>query len=216
MDVNRCIGEFSLLSGPENDAVNMDVNQAVMGNGSVVAGSNSKGSDAKPVPGENDGPSLREGNVSAAEESRTKAKRKVGRPRKEDRVNSDDQDKISVETRSFVKEGDHFVCTNCQKCFPKHRQFDKHKCQMWKENHLSFVGENLNSVSAGNEGSEEYLPHHNKAKGVFKSLFKEEECEEEWKANRRYKPKVKIKGRARERRKRGRPPKLDSLVFKAT
>ncbi|XP_066941657.1 uncharacterized protein [Macrobrachium rosenbergii] len=210
VDVNRCIAEFSSLSNSESDVNASDTGQIILSSDTSTGGKlNSEELDDKCIL-EMDENHPNQDLLSKYEPKRV-TRKKVGRPRKEDRLAVDEDCSFrSGEARSFTKDGDNIICMNCQKSFPKHRQFDKHKCHIWKENlHTAEVNDKL-SLPGVEGGTGEYCIFDENLEN-FSSSFLEYDLGEEWKASKRYKPKVKIKSRDVERIKRGRPPKVDVM-----
>ncbi|XP_068222447.1 uncharacterized protein [Palaemon carinicauda] len=214
VDVNRCIVEFSSLSNSESDANAADASQVLLSNGSATVGKlSSEELNDKCILEMGESCPDQEDLLRKCEPKRM-TKKKVGRPRKEDQSNVDKEHNMHRGgVRSFTKDGDNIVCMNCQRSFPKHRQFDKHKCHIWKENLQISERNGKLSLPDAEGGTEEYFPFDENGEH-FSSSFSEYDLGEEWKASKQYKPKVKLKSRDVESRKRGRPPKVDVLDVK--
>lgn len=222
-NVNQCVLEFSALpsSYSETSDILNDTDQIFRNGVTLNMETASRGSSNSLVAeGCGSSQTVQEEGCDKLEMHKRTIRRKLGRPRKQDMVNTEDQNKEPKENKRFKMEGHNIVCLDCRKIFLKQRQFDKHRCRMWQLSleQLSCAQVNSHIVPQISEGKMQEcfsvgesnrdmnfdLPHEN--------LF-EGELEEEWKGNRIYTAKVKIKHSEGERRKRGRPPKVDTLTF---
>lgn len=132
--------------------------------------------------------------------NRRKVQRKLGRPRKEELIKEQGPQQI---IRKFKVEVNGTLCLDCDKYFLKQRQFDKHRCSVWQDDQLpqdqSLFKHPASPLTSAEGGAEEI--------SNVEPLQKEEPEEEEWQRSGTSKP----RGRGTEKRKRGRPPKVDQL-----
>ncbi|XP_063860424.1 uncharacterized protein LOC135100855 isoform X2 [Scylla paramamosain] len=129
-----------------------------------------------------------------------KVQRRLGRPRKEELI--DQKEPLPVR-RKFKVEVNGTLCLVCDKLFPKQRQFDKHRCSVWQDDQLpqdQSLSKHPASLLTSSEGGAEEISN-------LEAPQKEEAEEEEWQRSATCKP----RGRGAEKRKRGRPPKVDQL-----
>lgn len=132
-----------------------------------------------------------------------KVKRKLGRPRKEESVEQKEPEPVR---RRFKVETEGTLCLDCDRLFPKQRQFDKHRCSVWQDSHLpmdqALCKHPPGSLATTGRGGDE-IPG-------LDALQKEDEAEEEeWQGSANCRPRSRPRGA--EKRKRGRPPKVDQL-----
>ena len=131
-----------------------------------------------------------------------KVKRKLGRPRKEELIG---QKKPEPVRRKFKVEAEGTLCLDCDRLFPKQRQFDKHRCNVWQDSLLlpdqALSKHPADPLATIVRGTEEI--------SGLEAFQKKEVEEEEWQGNANCKPKGRPRGA--EKRKRGRPPKVDQL-----
>ncbi|MPC14285.1 Zinc finger protein ZFAT [Portunus trituberculatus] len=129
-----------------------------------------------------------------------KVQRKLGRPRKEELIGQQEPQPIR---RKFKVEANGTLCLDCDKLFPKQRQFDKHRCSVWQDDQVlqdQLLSKHPASPLTSAEGGAEEISNAD-------ALQKDEAEEEEWQRSGTCKP----RGRVAEKRKRGRPPKVDQF-----
>lgn len=142
-------------------------------------------------------------------------KRKLGRPKKKDTIATVEPTK---ETRFKIEENN-IVCIDCRKSFSKQRQFDKHRCCMWQNSleewsHASVESFAVSQVSEDKMKEPILKSNYNDISFDFhqENLLKED-VEEEWRGSKCYRAKVKSKLGEGGKRKRGRPPKVDTVPY---
>ncbi|KAK7076111.1 hypothetical protein SK128_008260, partial [Halocaridina rubra] len=209
-EVNHCLSEFSSLAPVEDTHSQMNVEvcesiESYITTDPARLNINRDESHSKLV-AEN-GYAQSYNNESGKLEKKEYYKKKLGRPRKGDKVEVGDV----TEERNFIKEGNGIICTNCQKFFLKHRQYDKHRCSIWKESFHITCRDNFTNM--GTSGSLVFNPHQDEQDFTFN--FTKDSSEDEWKVSKRYKPKVNVKPRGIDRRKRGRPSKVELMCSKS-
>ncbi|XP_042221917.1 uncharacterized protein LOC121866348 isoform X2 [Homarus americanus] len=147
-------------------------------------------------------------------------KRKLGRPRKEDMISNPEKNMELTKEKNFKFENNKFMCIDCNKTFIKQRQFDKHKCCMWQFSleQLSHTDMESFAIPLLSQGKVQEAfasgdSHKDTNFKLHQDIVPEEDLGEEWKGSKYYKAKTKPKPSGGERRKRGRPPKVDSLGY---
>lgn len=222
-NINQCVLEFSALPSScseTNDILN-DTDQIFHNGITLNMESASQGSsNCLVVEGCGNSQTIQEEGCEKLSVHKRTIRRKLGRPRKEDMVITEDQNREPKQVKRFKMEGHNIACLDCRKIFLKQRQFDKHRCHMWQLSLEQLRCAHVHSLvfpQISDEKMQECFSVEDSNRDINFELHQEnlfeEEIEEEWKGSRIYRTKVKAKPSAGERRKRGRPPKVDTLAY---
>ncbi|CAL4162355.1 unnamed protein product, partial [Meganyctiphanes norvegica] len=153
-------------------------------------------------------------------------KRKVGRPRKDE---NKFEENIGLPGKKLcIFQNGKIICINCKKTFMKQRQFDKHICVMeniMPDNGMEILEKPKRKCQKENvEIKDEFMESMDELMNLAAGIADEEDWkeDEEWKYNKEWKQSNKkhnsstrINSTRNAKRKRGRPPKVETMALLA-